>query len=240
MSRPRLTTTTSSTVCATSDSTWLEISTVRPSAARRAEEVAQPADALRVEPVGRLVEHQRARVSQQRAGQAEPLAHAERVALHPPAAGAVQLDQLEHLVHPPGRAGRLRSRARGGGCAPCAPGGTAGPRARRRARAPGRSARGTGRPSTVAEPDVGIVRPSSVRRVVVLPAPLGPRKPSTRPGSALKLRPSTASVAPKRLVSESTSSIASPVRSSRARRTRAAPRAPPRCRPRAGGSRRSR
>ena len=35
-----------------------------------------------------------------------------------------------------------------------------------------------------------------MRSVVVLPAPFGPRKPSTRPGSALKLSPSTARFAP--------------------------------------------
>ena len=47
----------------------------------RAQEVAQPADPLRVEAVGRLVEHQHARVAEQRGGESEPLAHAERVAL---------------------------------------------------------------------------------------------------------------------------------------------------------------
>jgi hypothetical protein len=65
-----------------------------------AQEVAQPAYALRVEAVGGLVEHERARVAQQRPGQAQPLAHAERVALHSPPAGAVQLNEPEHLVDP--------------------------------------------------------------------------------------------------------------------------------------------
>src|SRR5690348_5521437 len=40
-----------------------------------------------------------------------------------------------------------------------------------------------------------------VRRVVVLPAPLGPRKPVIEPGSTVKLRLSTARTAPKVLVS---------------------------------------
>jgi len=40
-----------------------------------------------------------------------------------------------------------------------------------------------------------------MRRVVVLPAPLGPRNPTTVPWSASKLRSSTASTSPKRLVS---------------------------------------
>ena len=48
----------------------------------------------------------------------------------------------------------------------------------------------------VAVPEVGSARPSSMRSVVVLPAPFGPRKPSTRPGSALKLSPSTARFVP--------------------------------------------
>ena len=48
-----------------------------------AQEVAQPADALRVEPVGGLVENEDLRVAEQRGGQAEPLAHAERVAADP-------------------------------------------------------------------------------------------------------------------------------------------------------------
>ena len=42
--------------------------------------------------------------------------------------------------------------------------------------------------------------------MVVLPAPFGPRNPSTRPGVALKLSPSTATLAPKRFVRSRTSS----------------------------------
>jgi hypothetical protein len=48
----------------------------------------------------------------------------------------------------------------------------------------------------VAVPLVGAVRPSSIRSVVVLPAPLGPRKPVTRPGPTSKLRLSTAVTVP--------------------------------------------
>ena len=50
----------------------------------RAQEVAQPADALRVEAVRRLVEHEHARVAEQRGREPEPLAHAERVAAGAP------------------------------------------------------------------------------------------------------------------------------------------------------------
>ena len=39
----------------------------------------------------------------------------------------------------------------------------------------------SGIPATVAEPEVGASRVPSVRTVVVLPAPFGPRKPNTSP-----------------------------------------------------------
>jgi len=53
-----------------------------------------------------------------------------------------------------------------------------------------------GRPSIVAPPEVGWARPRMIRRVVVLPAPFGPRKPRIEPGRASKVRPSTATVLP--------------------------------------------
>src|SRR3954454_23429369 len=43
------------------------------------------------------------------------------------------------------------------------------------------------RPLIVAVPDVGVVSPTIMRMDVDLPAPLGPRKPVTRPGRALKV-----------------------------------------------------
>ena len=60
----------------------------------------------------------------------------------------------------------------------------------------------------VAVPDVGRTRSSSIRRVVVFPAPLGPRKPVIRPGSTWKLRSSTAVKDPNRLVRPRTSTVA--------------------------------
>ena len=60
-----------------------------------------------------------------------------------------------------------------------------------------------GLPSIRADPAVGVTTPNSIRRVVVLPAPLGPRNPTTVPWSTSKLRSSTASTSPKRLVSPS-------------------------------------
>src|SRR6266487_847642 len=69
----------------------------------------------------------------------------------------------------------------------------------------------------VAVPLVGVTRASRQRRVVVLPAPLGPRKPVTVPGSTSKLRSSTARTLPKNLVRFETtmrpsSAIAPPLR----------------------------
>src|SRR6266498_3456631 len=55
----------------------------------------------------------------------------------------------------------------------------------------------------LALPAVGATRPSSVRKVVVFPAPLGPRNPTTVPWSTSKLRLSTATTSPNRLVSPS-------------------------------------
>src|SRR3984885_477888 len=49
----------------------------------------------------------------------------------------------------------------------------------------------------VAGPADGATSPSNMRSVVVLPDPLGPRKPVTRPGSTVKPRSSTATTDPK-------------------------------------------
>ena len=48
------------------------------------------------------------------------------------------------------------------------------------------------RPSIVAVPEVAGVRPTMMRMVVDLPAPLGPRKPVTRPVAAVNETSSTA------------------------------------------------
>src|SRR5690349_2065772 len=57
-----------------------------------------------------------------------------------------------------------------------------------------------GRPLIVAVQPVGFTSPSSIRRVVVLPAPFGPRKPVTLPGDTVKLRLCTAVTDPNCLV----------------------------------------
>ncbi len=65
------------------------------------------------------------------------------------------------------------------------------------------------RPPIVAVPAVGATSPSSVRRVVVLPAPFGPRKPVTRPGRTVKDRSDTAVTCPNRFVRPRTSTTRS-------------------------------
>src|SRR5713226_8569829 len=51
-------------------------------------------------------------------------------------------------------------------------------------------------PATTAVPEVGLIRPTSMRRVVVFPAPLGPRKPYTSPRRTLMSTESTARTPP--------------------------------------------
>ena len=56
-------------------------------------------------------------------------------------------------------------------------------------------------PNTSTVPASGRDSPSTMSMVVVLPAPLGPRKATISPGSTVRSRPSTAVTGPKRLVS---------------------------------------
>ncbi len=55
-------------------------------------------------------------------------------------------------------------------------------------------------PSMCTSPDVGARKPVSMRSVVVLPAPLGPRKPTISPVSTRNDTSFTASLLPYRLV----------------------------------------
>src|SRR3974390_1778053 len=61
----------------------------------------------------------------------------------------------------------------------------------------------------MAEPLVGAISPTSIRIVVVLPDPLGPRKPNTLPAGTRRSIPAAASTDPKRFASDVVS-IASP------------------------------
>src|SRR5450755_701300 len=59
--------------------------------------------------------------------------------------------------------------------------------------------RRTSSPATRAPPAVGLARVHSMLMVVVLPAPLGPRKPNTSPVATSKFTPRTARTSPKLL-----------------------------------------
>ena len=64
----------------------------------RAQVLTQPVDTFRVEPVGGFVQDQHLGLAEERAGQAEPLAHAEREALDPAVARIGEVHLVEHGV----------------------------------------------------------------------------------------------------------------------------------------------
>jgi hypothetical protein len=68
---------------------------------QRAHQPAELENARRVEPVDRLVQDQQLRVAEQAAGDAEPLAHAERVRLHAVVGSRGQPDALQRAGDPP-------------------------------------------------------------------------------------------------------------------------------------------
>ena len=153
-------------------------------------------DALGVEAVDRLVEHERVRVAEQRRRDPEPLPHAERERPGPLAGDLLQPDQLDHLIHAGARDPvRLRERQQvvDGAERP-------GWIERASSSAPTRCS-GEGRsryraPSIVTSPELGASSPTIIRIVVDFPAPFGPRKPVTTPGRTVNESPSTAVFAP--------------------------------------------
>ena len=198
-SRPRPMTTRWSAVSASSLIRWLETKTVRPCRRQPAQQAADPVDALGVEAVDRFVEHEDRCVAEQRRGDAEALLHAEREAARSAPRRVARADQFEHLVDPvAGRpldcASHSRwSRARRSGCM------RRGVEQRRRPGAAVYVACGTDghRPERCRRPAWS--SPRIMRIVVDLPAPFGPTKPVTRPGSTVNDSPSTATVRPYRL-----------------------------------------
>jgi hypothetical protein len=64
-----------------------------------AQDVAQPANALRVQAVRGLVEDEHLGIAQERGGEAQALAHPGGVAARAPIRGNAHLDEIEHLVH---------------------------------------------------------------------------------------------------------------------------------------------
>ena len=169
-------------------------------------EVAQhaphPAHAFRIEAVGGLVEDQDLGVAEQCVGEPQALAHAERVlADTPPGRRLVEADELQQRVD------ALRRHAHGVGgdgerLAAAAPG-VLGGRVEQDADASARASagRGSARRGSVPWPLSGCERPTSIRIVVVLPAPLGPRKPVTVPGSQRNVTSQTTVRPPSCLVS---------------------------------------
>jgi hypothetical protein len=65
-------------------------------------------------------------------------------------------------------------------------------------------------PPNVAVPRTGAMSPSSIRRVVVLPAPLGPSRAVTWPGCATALTSSTTSTSAKLLLMPLSSMVITP------------------------------
>ena len=155
-------------------------------AAQRGDEVEDVAPALRVERADRLVEDRDGWAMDEGTGDPEPLAHAPGVGAASAIRSRCHVDAGEGVVDRrlerrpargratdrAGAAGRARSSIR----TPVGPArgsrAAGGPRARR-------PRRGCRRPSR--RPVVARVSPASSRRVVVLPAPLGPRRPKTDP-----------------------------------------------------------
>ena len=77
---------------------WLDTSTARPCAASVAQKAAHPDDALGVEAVEGLVEHEHRRVAEHSRRYTEPLAHAQRVAPCPASDRRLQAGLFDDLV----------------------------------------------------------------------------------------------------------------------------------------------
>jgi hypothetical protein len=67
---------------------------------QRPEQVADPAHALGIQAVDRLVEDQRGGIAEQRRGDPQPLPHAQGETAYPPARHIAQADQVQNLIHP--------------------------------------------------------------------------------------------------------------------------------------------
>ena len=79
---------------------WLDTNTEPPRRAKSVRWLPQPADAVGVESVGRLVEQQDLRVAEQRAGEGQALPHAEGEPAGALVGGRLETDLDQHLVDP--------------------------------------------------------------------------------------------------------------------------------------------
>ena len=172
---------------------WLDTNTVPPALGEAAEVVAEPADAVGVEAVGRLVEQQDLRVAEQRAGQGQTLPHAEGEPAGALVGGRSRARPRRgpRSTRPAGMPlmaamARRWFRAVRPGCMQRA--------SRTDADQPGRvlGGRCSGRRRSGPRRRSGRVSPTIIRMVVDLPAPFGPTKPVTRPAATVKVRSSTA------------------------------------------------
>ena len=161
----------------------------------------------RVEPGGRLVEHQHTRLGHDTRGEIEPPPHAARIRLHELAGRLGELEPFEQLVGP-GAGDLARQMVEATDQLEVEPAAEI--------RVDGRLLRGdpdpaadlvglaaTSKPATQAWPSVGIDRVVSMRIAVVLPAPLWPSRPSTVPGATSRSSPRSAQRSPNRLPSPS-------------------------------------
>ena len=134
-------------------------------------------------------------VAEQGGGDAEALAHPEREGPHPLAGHVTEPDDVKHVAdavagdavavgQPPEMVGGAAAADDGLGIEQCPD----------RADRVGQLAIGLAVDEDGAE--LGASRPRTMRMVVDLPAPLGPRKPVTRPGWTTKETSSTATVLP--------------------------------------------
>ena len=144
---------------------------------------ADPADALGVEAVDRLVEEQHRRVAEQRGGEPEPLAHAEREAADPPLRDAAPGRRASSTsVHPAARAARCWPPASAGGRRRAGRGGRPLASSSAPTRAADGRARAYGRPSTSALAGVGRVEPEDHPHRRRLAGPVRADEPGHGPG----------------------------------------------------------
>ena len=209
-SRPRLITIASSASCAISASTWLERARLCPR--RRSSAAGRGATGSPgVEAVRRLVEDQdaggrRAAPRPARAAGACPASTCRRCAAPLPRGRPSRGPRRPVADRDP------RRRREDPQVVPAAPQRVEALRLEHGAHGarPGARRLAYGIPSTVAEPSVGDTRPRTIRSVVLLPAPFGPRNPVTTPGWTSRLRSSTAVTDPKRFVTPRTEIAGNP------------------------------
>ena len=241
---PWRSTITRSQTCRMSVKRWLTSRIATPRERRPVDEVEQPADLLRRERRGRLVEQQHARPELERAGHRHELALAAREVAHRPAGDGDGAAELAHRVGGLARhAPAVEQRHRAQPAARLPPQedvrgdvevvaqrqvlvddlDARGPRGERRAER-------DGLPSSRTVPEVGGKTPLSTLTSVDLPAPLSPIRPTASDASRVKETPASAWMGPKRRPTSSSSSSATlrvDLGDRRPGRGSGAPRAPP-------------